>query len=56
MNLLKSAQRALNSHHVISHDTSTIVGVIDLGTVALVEDCEGLTTFFFFLFFLLSMT
>ena len=27
----------------------TIYGVIDLATVALVEDCEGFTTFFFFL-------
>ena len=34
----------------------TNVGAIDLATVALVEDCEGFTTFFFFLFFLMSIT
>ena len=53
----KICTKAINPYHVISYGTLTIVGVIDLATVALVEDCESFTTFFFFLFFfLLSMT
>ena len=55
MNLLKSADKTLFnwSRDIVTH---TVVGGIDLATVAVVEDCEGFTTFFFFLFFfLLSM-
>ena len=44
--------KTVRSRDIVTH---TIVGVIDLATAALVEDCEGFTTFFFFLFFLLSM-
>ena len=54
MNLLKSAQQLLNRSCDIV--TYTVVGAIDLAIVALVEDSEGFTTFFFFLFFLLSIT
>ena len=53
-NLLKSAHQLLNRSRDIV--TYTVVGAIDLATVALVEDCEGFATFFFLFFFLLSIT